>query len=77
MNTGGMCLQVIFHNTNIWGSWGDVNKVLNKCLNDWLYTCEGSVHILHDMCGIQKCIDVWTHNKAFRYGGDACRISQG
>ena len=45
-------LQYIFS-----GSWGDVNKVLNKCLNDELYICEGLVNILHDVCGIQKCTD--------------------
>ena len=40
------------------GSWGDVNKVLNKCLNDSeLSICEGLVNILHDVCVIQKCTD--------------------
>ena len=39
------------------GSWGDVNKVLNKCPNDELDICEGLVNILHDVCGIQKCSD--------------------
>ena len=52
-----MCLCMIFCNINIQGSWGDVNKVLNKCPNDELYICEGLVNILHDVCGIQKCTD--------------------
>ena len=52
------CLCLILCNRNIWGSWGNVNKVLDKCLNDGLYICEGSVNILHDVCGIRKCSDV-------------------
>ena len=52
-----MCLCMILCNTNIWGSWGDVNKVLNECPNDELYIFEDLVNILHDVCVIQKCTD--------------------
>ena len=29
--------------------------MLDKCLNDGLYICEGPVNILHDVCGMEKC----------------------
>ena len=52
-----LCLCMIFCKINIRGSWGDVNKVLNKCPNDELYICEGFMNILHNVCVIQKCTD--------------------
>ena len=40
---------MIFHNINIQGSWGNANKVSNKCPNDELYDCDDLANILHDV----------------------------
>ena len=48
------------------GSWGDVNKVLIKCLNDELYICEGLVNILH-VCVLQKCTDAMLHGHMIKH----------
>ena len=61
-----MFLCLIFCNINTRGSWGDVNKVLNKCPNDELYICEGSVNILH-VCVIQKCTDAMLHEHMIKH----------
>ena len=61
-----MCLCMIFCNIYIQGSWGDVNKVLNKCPNDELYICEGLVNILH-VCVLQKCTDAMLHGHMIKH----------
>ena len=70
---------MIFHDINIQGSWGDANKVLNKCPNDELYICEDLANILHDVVEFRSALmqAVWTHDKTFRDGGYACRIFWG
>ena len=52
-----MRLCMIFCKINIQGSWGDVNKVLNKCPNDELYICEDLVNVLHEKCTDACCMD--------------------
>ena len=51
-----MCLCMIFHDINIQGSWGDANKVLNKCPNDELYICEDLANILHDVAEFRSAL---------------------